>query len=61
MGLVNSLFAIELVLFVENEFSITAERDDLEIDNFSSIAALTRFVLDKQGSTGELGRGHPAD
>jgi methoxymalonate biosynthesis acyl carrier protein len=61
MGVVNSLFAIELVLFVENEFSITAERDDLDIKNFSSIAALTKFVLDKQVRTAGLEHEHPVD
>jgi methoxymalonate biosynthesis acyl carrier protein len=47
LGVVNSLFAMQLVLFVENEFSITAEGEDLNINNFSSIAALTNFVLQK--------------
>lgn len=61
MGVVNSMFAIELVLFVENEFSITAERDDLDINNFSSIAALTRFVLGKQGNAAGPGHDHPVD
>lgn len=47
LGLVDSLFAVQLVAFVENEFSIVAEREDLQIRNFCSIAALTRFVETK--------------
>lgn len=43
-GIVDSLFAIQLVQFVEKEFDISVEREDLDIDNFSSIDALTRFV-----------------
>jgi acyl carrier protein len=44
LGLVNSLFAMQLLAFIEGEFSIVAEREDLNIRNFSSIAALTAFV-----------------
>jgi methoxymalonate biosynthesis acyl carrier protein len=43
-GVVNSLFAMQLVMFVEREFSIVAERQDLDIRNFCSIAALVAFV-----------------
>jgi methoxymalonate biosynthesis acyl carrier protein len=41
---VNSLFAMQLVLFVEKEFSIQVENEDLEISNFESINALTGLV-----------------
>jgi len=44
MGIVDSLFAVQLLMFVENEFSIVAEREDLHIRNFCSIAALSNFV-----------------
>ena len=43
-GFVNSMFAMQLVQFVESTFGITCESDDLELDNFRSIAAITRFV-----------------
>jgi len=52
LGAVNSLFALQLVTFVETEFSITAEREDLDIDNFSSVDALTTFVVGKLGGPG---------
>jgi acyl carrier protein len=57
LGVANSLFAMQLVNFVETEFSITAEREDLDIANFSSIDALTNFVIRK---TGDLGPGASA-
>ena len=47
MGLVNSLFAMQLVLFVEREFNTTVENDDLEISNFSSVNAIANFVDSK--------------
>ena len=43
-GFVNSLFAMQLVLFVEKEFSITVENDDLDLDNFKTINAITQLV-----------------
>ncbi len=50
LGFVNSLFAMQLVLFVENEFSIKVEDQDLDIDNFRTINALTNLLMRKQGT-----------
>jgi len=63
LGIVDSLFAMQLVLFVEKKFSITVEQEDLDINNFRSIAALTNFVLKKLGRAADLdlGHGHPTD
>lgn len=44
VGGVNSLFAIELLTFVEEVFSITLEDEDLERKNFSSISAMAALV-----------------
>lgn len=44
LGFVNSLFAMQLVLFVEKEFSITIENEELDIDNFRSIQAISELV-----------------
>ena len=44
LGFVNSLFAIQLVAFVEKEFQIKVENTDLDIKNFNSIDAITRLV-----------------
>ncbi|HEY0737646.1 MAG TPA: acyl carrier protein [Herpetosiphonaceae bacterium] len=48
LGFVNSLFAMQLVMFVENEFGIAVEDDDLDIDNFRSINAIANLVESKQ-------------
>jgi len=45
--IVNSLFSMQLVMFVEKEFSIQVENDDLEMSNFCSIDAITRFISKK--------------
>jgi acyl carrier protein len=44
LGFVNSLFAMQLVMFVEQEFRIKVENEDLELDNFRSIRALSALV-----------------
>ena len=43
-GFVNSLFAMELVLFVEKEFTITIDNEDLDIDNFRTISAIATLI-----------------
>jgi methoxymalonate biosynthesis acyl carrier protein len=43
-GFVNSLFAAQLVTFVESEFGIVVENDELELAYFSSVDAITDFV-----------------
>ncbi len=48
LGFVNSLFAMQLVLFVEKEFGITIENDDLEIDNFRSVNVIVQLIEQKQ-------------
>ena len=44
LGFVNSLFATQLVAFVEKEFGITIDNEDLDIDNFKTINALANLV-----------------
>ena len=50
LGLVNSLFAMQLVNFVETEFGIKVEQEDLEIENFSTINAIAGLIDRKLGS-----------
>lgn len=54
LGFVNSLFAMQLVLFVEKEFDLKIENEDLDIDNFRSIQAITDLVKRKATSTAHL-------
>lgn len=44
LGSVNSLFAMQLVMFIEKEFEITVENEDLEIENFRTIQDIGRFI-----------------
>jgi methoxymalonate biosynthesis acyl carrier protein len=47
-GIINSLFAMQLVLFVEQEFDIKVEDDDLKYENFKSLNAIAHLVQGKQ-------------
>ena len=49
-GFVNSMFAMQLVQFVESDFGVTVDSEDLELDNFRSIDALSAFVERKLGA-----------
>lgn len=48
LGFINSLFAMQLVLFVEHEFALTLTGDDLELDNFRTIAAIAKLIRQKE-------------
>lgn len=55
LGFVNSLFALQLVMFVEKEFSLTVEDEDLDLDNFKSIDSIAALVQKKNALvTGQL-------
>ncbi|MBP2707757.1 acyl carrier protein [Microbispora sp. RL4-1S] len=43
-GFVNSLFAMELVMFVEKTFGITIPNEELRIDNFRSANTMAALV-----------------
>ena len=49
-GIVNSLFAVQLMTFVERTFEIEVGTDDLDIENFKSIDATAAFVAKKMGA-----------
>lgn len=44
LGFVNSMFAMQLVLFVEQEFQIVIENEDLEFENFRTINSIAKLV-----------------
>jgi methoxymalonate biosynthesis acyl carrier protein len=50
LGFVNSLFALQIVLFVEKEFGVHVDNEDLDLGNFRSINALAGFVARKQAA-----------
>ena len=49
-GLANSLFAVQLMTFIEKTFAIEVGMDDLDIENFKSLNAAAAFVVRKNGA-----------
>ena len=47
LGFVNSLLAMQLVSFVEKEFRVTIDDDDLDLDNFRTIAKIDGLIARK--------------
>ncbi|GAA0988593.1 hypothetical protein GCM10009555_070630 [Acrocarpospora macrocephala] len=43
-GLVNSMFAMELVVHLEQEFGVAIVGEDLKLDNFRTVERMTSLV-----------------
>ncbi len=48
-GAVSSMFAMQLVVFIESTFDVEVAGDDLVIDNFRTVGAMTVLVARLQG------------
>jgi len=48
-GYVNSLFAVQLIAWLEKEFRIAIEDSDLELANFSTIDSIAQMLARKRG------------
>jgi methoxymalonate biosynthesis acyl carrier protein len=44
LGFVDSLFALQLVMWVEKEFGVQIKDEDLDIEDFNTIAAIVNLV-----------------
>ena len=47
-GFVNSLFAMQLVMFIESEFGIQVDNSDLDIANFDTINHIVELIENKR-------------
>lgn len=50
LGFVNSLLAMQLVNFVEKEFGVEIDDDDLDLDNFRTINNIDALVANKSAA-----------
>ncbi|MCC2930271.1 MULTISPECIES: acyl carrier protein [Bacillus] len=48
MGFVNSLFAMKLVTFLEQNFRFQLDNEDLDIANFSTVNRIVSLIEKKQ-------------
>ncbi|MFJ2030334.1 acyl carrier protein [Streptosporangium sp. NPDC087985] len=44
LGFVDSMFAMEVVMFVERTFAVTVPNDELQMDNFRSVHSMAALV-----------------
>ncbi|MBD8496938.1 acyl carrier protein [Paenibacillus arenosi] len=44
MGFVNSLFAMQLLTYLEQEFEITIGNEDMDIANFSTVNSIVHLI-----------------
>jgi acyl carrier protein len=51
-GILDSLGILDVVSFLESEFSITISDEELVPENFQSLDTLSSFVLTKRGNKG---------
>ena len=47
LGLVSSLMAMQLVLFVEQQLGVRLDNDDLDFENFRSVDLISHFMMSK--------------
>ena len=50
LGFVNSLLALQLVTFLEKEFGVTIEDEELDLDNFRTIQNMDALIERKTGA-----------
>lgn len=48
LGLVSSLFAIQLILFIEKEFDLELEDEELDLEQISTLRDITDLVEQKK-------------
>lgn len=48
LGFANSLFAMQMVMFLEKTFSVRVETEDMNLDNFRTINRMVEFITAKQ-------------
>jgi methoxymalonate biosynthesis acyl carrier protein len=50
LGFVNSLFAMKLLSYVESEFGIRVNNEEMDIKNFSSVEAISQLIAKKSNN-----------
>jgi methoxymalonate biosynthesis acyl carrier protein len=53
LGFVNSLFAMELVMFIEKTFHVRIPNDELKLDNFRTVTQMSDLVRRQLVSAGQ--------
>lgn len=46
-GILDSMMFVDLIVLIEEQFGVVAELDDLEIENFATVARMAQFVVER--------------
>ena len=46
----DSLMLVDLLMFLEQEYEITIDFEEFEVDNFRSITSITRYVESRKSA-----------
>ena len=49
-GIIDSMGIMELVGYIEQQFGIELEMDDMTIDNFGAVSAIKALIMSKGGA-----------
>ena len=49
-GFVNSLFAMDLIVFIEKNYEFKIANEDLKIDNFKSVNSIAQLIQTKSNN-----------
>ena len=49
-GMANSLFALEMIVYIEERYSLKLENEDLTRDNFRSAQAMSQLVMKRSAA-----------
>lgn len=47
-GLVNSLFSMQLIVYIEKTFDISVPTEDISTENFSSVNRIIDYIIKKK-------------
>jgi len=47
-GILDSLMLVDLILYIERAFNVSPSLEDLEIENFATVARMAKFVAAAQ-------------
>ena len=53
LGYINSLFAMELVMFLETTYSFAVPNEELNLDNFRTVSSMAALVQRNAGVAAE--------
>jgi methoxymalonate biosynthesis acyl carrier protein len=53
-GILDSAMVVDLVLYLEERFAVTVALEDLEFENFATVASIAGFVAGRHGSEASM-------